>query len=86
MNSVYNLNSGNQNVESQRLEAQHDFLRQLTKVLLPEKVKSHLLSLDRAPAIADIACGTGVWLRDLASEMPAASRLRCLRFRYVEIP
>ena len=51
--------------ESQRLDAQHKYLRQLAngKLIQPSVPQSEL------KAIADIGTGTGIWLREVAQEL-----------------
>ncbi|KAL7916466.1 S-adenosyl-L-methionine-dependent methyltransferase [Trichoderma velutinum] len=73
--SVYTLNHGIQAIEGERLEKQHEFLKGVTKTLLPENVQKYLLGLGHGPALVDIGCGTGIWLKHLARELPSNSRL-----------
>lgn len=76
MDSVYTLNNGAKGIEENRLDAQHYRLfTPLTGGLLPAHIRSHLESIEDSPAVADIATGTGVWLRELAAELPASARL-----------
>ncbi|KAF4464151.1 methyltransferase domain-containing [Fusarium albosuccineum] len=72
---IYILNNGEKGVEENRLTYQHGLFLKMTKTLIPSKIKSHLTSLGRVPAVADIGAGTGIWLRDLAAELPNESRL-----------
>lgn len=73
--SVYTLNTDVKGEEEHRLDKQHRSLLAVTKTLLPSHVHSYLLSRQYAPAVADIGTGTGIWLRDLAAELPAQARL-----------
>jgi SAM-dependent methyltransferase len=73
--SIYTLNTGAASVEDERLNYQHyHMLKPLIGDLLPAVVFKHLKSLP-APRVADIATGTGIWLRDVATELPAGSQL-----------
>lgn len=50
--------------ESQRLDAQHDYMRQLSYGhLVHPSIPTHQLH-----AVADVATGTGLWLRQLAND------------------
>lgn len=74
--SVYTLNTGAKGVEEDRLDQQHKAVfRPTTKTLLPDFVSQHLSSLSRPAAVADVATGTGVWLKSLAAELPPDARL-----------
>lgn len=75
MGSIYNLNNGAKGVEEGRLEFQHRLFSRLTNGQLPDHVREHLKTAGPAPAVADIATGTGAWLRDLAVDLPSSSRL-----------
>ncbi|KAM0560105.1 hypothetical protein ACHAPJ_004065 [Fusarium lateritium] len=72
---IYTLNNGEKGVEENRLSYQHNAFRKLTKTLIPANIKSHLESLDRAPTVADVGTGTGIWLRDFAPELSGDARL-----------
>jgi SAM-dependent methyltransferase len=69
---IYSLNREH---EKGRLDSQHAVFKSITKTLLPDHVHAHLSALGRAPAVADVAAGSGVWLLDLAHTLPATSRL-----------
>lgn len=74
--SVYTLNGGAKGDEEDRLVRQHrDVFIRVTKTLMPNHIKAHLTSLRRPVAIADVATGTGIWLTELARELPADTRL-----------
>lgn len=50
--------------ESQRLDAQHEYMRQMSHGhLLHPCIPVHLLN-----SVADVATGTGIWLRQLAED------------------
>lgn len=72
---IYTLNDGESAVEANRLTYQHAGSLILTKTLLPSSIQSYLTSLTSPPAVADIGTGTGIWLRDLAPELPSDARL-----------
>ncbi|KAI1119710.1 S-adenosyl-L-methionine-dependent methyltransferase [Nemania abortiva] len=69
--SVYDLNHDWDN-EVERLEIQHDFVRDITVGILPAPVWTHVKGLE-APKIADIGTGTGIWATELASKLPEAA-------------
>ncbi|KAH0593759.1 hypothetical protein MHUMG1_08510 [Metarhizium humberi] len=74
--TIYTYNLGPTPVEVDRLEFQHRAVfKPLTDGLLPTNIRQYLASLGRAPAVADIATGTGVWLSDIATELPPDARL-----------
>jgi SAM-dependent methyltransferase len=74
--TIYTYDLGPTPVEVDRLEFQHRAVfKPLTDGLLPTNIRQYLASLGRAPAVADIATGTGVWLSDLATELPSDARL-----------
>lgn len=84
MSTTYTLNYSGDLSEIERLEWNHfHFLLPMFKCLLPPDVIAHLKALStgqdgqegRAPAVADIATGTGVWLADLAQQLPENTRL-----------
>ncbi|KAL9610246.1 MAG: hypothetical protein Q9167_005042 [Letrouitia subvulpina] len=64
--------------ESQRLDAQHEYMRQLSHGhLVHPSIPTHQLH-----AVADVATGTGVWLRQLANDpaLPKPADDRIQRF------
>jgi SAM-dependent methyltransferase len=74
--SVYTLNNGPKGVEESRLWNQHtNVFTPMTGGLLPKVIQDHLKSAASSPAVADVACGTGIWLIDLAKDLPPTSRL-----------
>ncbi|KAK4082749.1 uncharacterized protein Triagg1_1639 [Trichoderma aggressivum f. europaeum] len=76
MDSPYTLNRGPNTGEEQRLDTQHyNMWMPVAKHLLPPHIFGHLMELDHPPAIADLATGTGIWLRDLATKLPSNARL-----------
>jgi SAM-dependent methyltransferase len=85
-NSIYTLNTGVKGLEEHRLWNQHtNFFTPLTKGLLPDNIRNHLKSIP-SPAVADIACGSGVWLIDLANSLPSSSRLDGFDFDVSKFP
>ncbi|KAI5460179.1 S-adenosyl-L-methionine-dependent methyltransferase [Mariannaea sp. PMI_226] len=72
---IYTLNNGDKGVEEGRLSYQHPLFLKMTKTLLPYKIKQDLISRGRTPAVADVGTGTGIWLRDLATELAGDARL-----------
>ncbi|KAF4994253.1 hypothetical protein FDECE_13192 [Fusarium decemcellulare] len=69
--SVYTLNSGTSSVEVDRLDWQHQYVfTPITESLMPEGIRQHLVYLGRPAAVADVATGTGIWLRDAAKILP----------------
>ena len=72
--STYILGTGPISDETARLDVQHVFFRKLTHGLLPRDISDHVSSLS-SPRIADVGTGTGVWLRDIATELPPVSEL-----------
>ncbi|KAL6835448.1 ankyrin repeat-containing domain protein [Trichoderma camerunense] len=76
MDSPYTLNRGPDAGEEQRLHKQHyNMWMPVAKHLLPPHIFGNLVKLDHPPAIADLATGTGIWLRDLATKLPSNARL-----------
>ncbi|KAJ3539627.1 hypothetical protein NM208_g5413 [Fusarium decemcellulare] len=58
--TIYTYDLGPTEVEVDRLESQHRAVfKPLTNGLLPTEIREYLASLGRAPAVADIATGTG---------------------------
>jgi SAM-dependent methyltransferase len=84
--SIYTLNNGAKGVEEQRLLHQHtNVFTPMTNGLLPETIRGHLTSIS-SPLVADIACGTGIWLTDLADSLPPSSRLDGFDFDISKFP
>ncbi|KAF4976365.1 hypothetical protein FDECE_18484 [Fusarium decemcellulare] len=76
VSTIYTYDLGPTEVEVDRLESQHRAVfKPLTNGLLPTEIREYLASLGRPPAVADIATGTGVWLSDIATELPSDARL-----------
>ncbi|KAJ5432707.1 uncharacterized protein N7458_011863 [Penicillium daleae] len=57
--------------ESERLDKQHDLLKKITEdsLIHPSIPKEEILS------VADIATGTGIWLKDVARELETSARV-----------
>ncbi|KAL5603990.1 hypothetical protein FOVSG1_006740 [Fusarium oxysporum f. sp. vasinfectum] len=72
---IYTLDYGESAAEANRLTYQHAGSLILTKTLLPSSIRSYLSSLTSPLAVADIGTGTGVWLCDLAPELPSDAHL-----------
>jgi SAM-dependent methyltransferase len=76
---MYSLNDGAPSIEIDRLDEQHRVLLRplFDNSLLPAHVASYLHQAAKARpvAVADIATGTSIWLRELAQELSANSRL-----------
>ncbi|KAI1812320.1 S-adenosyl-L-methionine-dependent methyltransferase [Poronia punctata] len=68
---VYNLNH-HWDEEIRRLRIQHNFFRSVTGGDLPDPVWEHIKQL-KAPKIADIGAGTGIWATELAPKLPDTS-------------
>ncbi|KAJ4250148.1 hypothetical protein NW762_011959 [Fusarium torreyae] len=75
LSAIYTLNIGAKGTEEKRLADQHGDFLALTESLIPLSIRSHLQCLGEAPAIADVGTGTGIWLLDLAKEVPKTARL-----------
>lgn len=73
--NFYTLNNGSTGVEEARPAFQHSLFLKMTKTLTPTVVKDHIQTQGKSPAVADIGTGTGIWLRDLAHELPGDARL-----------
>lgn len=73
--SIYPLNAGAPSQERARLNYNHSNLfKPLCGGLLPEHIRRHLAAVP-SPRIADVATGTGIWLADLAGELPPHAEL-----------
>ncbi|KAF4780421.1 methyltransferase domain-containing protein [Colletotrichum scovillei] len=76
--TIYNLNRGDVDGERERLADNHfKVWLPLTVDLLPPHILSSLetANLGRAPRIADVATGSGIWLISLAQIIPQGSEL-----------
>ncbi|KAF5975603.1 methyltransferase domain-containing protein [Fusarium coicis] len=74
MTSIYTLNHGDADEERQRLDFQHGFFKDVTRDDFPPIIWQHLDSLS-APKIADVATGTGIFLKELAPKLPTEAQL-----------
>lgn len=84
--SAYTLNNGRKGVEERRLDSQHTVFKTMTDgALLPRHISEHLSALE-TPAIADVATGTGIWLRHLALELPTSAELHGYDFDISKFP
>jgi SAM-dependent methyltransferase len=84
--SIYTLNTGAVHVEDERLNYQHyHMFKPLIGPLLPDVIFQHLKSVS-SPRVADIATGTGIWLRELAEELPMGSELDGYDFDVSKFP
>jgi SAM-dependent methyltransferase len=77
---LYRVSDASSIAHASRLNDQHGLiLRTCEGDLLPAHVLQHLLEIPslqgRSAAVADIATGTAIWLRDLASLLPPDTRL-----------
>jgi hypothetical protein len=70
--SIYTLNSVSATQESTRLDLQHNVFLHMTNTLLPPEMQKYLSTI-KTPRIADVATGTGVWLKALSSLFPSAT-------------
>jgi ubiquinone/menaquinone biosynthesis C-methylase UbiE len=73
MTEVYTLNTGTPGVETSRLNFQHNVFLKMTGTLLPPHIMDSLTAPDLK--IADVACGTAVWLKALAAQFPPTATL-----------
>jgi ubiquinone/menaquinone biosynthesis C-methylase UbiE len=84
--NLYILNIGENGVEDERLNYQHTYLfKPLAGKVFPDVITEHLSSLP-SPHVADIATGTGIWLRDLVGELPPSSKLDGYDFDVTKFP
>ncbi|CAI6089606.1 unnamed protein product [Clonostachys chloroleuca] len=73
--SVYILNAATPTLEQERLDFQHHHLfKPLAGKLVPEHILIHLQARSE-PKVADLATGTGLWLQELASQLPSDATL-----------
>ncbi|KAK5114538.1 hypothetical protein LTR62_002473 [Meristemomyces frigidus] len=70
--------------ESSRLNAQHNLYKDLQGYLLHPTIAASLPS--KNCRIADIACGTGTWLLDLASSLPSHTSFTGLDISSAQFP
>jgi hypothetical protein len=84
--SVYTLNAKGSVAEDDRLDRQHWLIKAVAGgSLLPADILSSLQSL-QAPAIADVGTGTGIWLKDLAEQLPQDAQLDGYDFDVSKFP
>ncbi|KAF9873867.1 hypothetical protein CkaCkLH20_08601 [Colletotrichum karsti] len=84
---VYILNRGDLSTERARLEYNHHniWLPLCGGQLCPPQVLAHLRQL-QAPRVAEIATGTGIWLREMATQLPASAELRGIDMDTTKFP
>src|SRR4051794_6847137 len=70
---------------SLRLTAQHDLFTKRTGGLLHSRVKDHLMTRQHAE-IADIGCGNGVWLFEMADHFPDVAKFVGLDISLAMVP
>ncbi|TEA19692.1 N-methyltransferase tcpN [Colletotrichum sidae] len=84
---VYTLNRGDLAAERRRLEWNHHniWLPVCDGQLCPPEILAHLRDLP-SPRVAEVATGTGVWLRELAAQLPASAELRGIDMDATKFP
>ncbi|KAF2669193.1 hypothetical protein BT63DRAFT_455169 [Microthyrium microscopicum] len=70
-NPIYLLNSGKFGQESNRLNIQHDLFLELTSTLLPVHIAEELPD---EPRIADVATGTGIWMKAVNKSLQSSGK------------
>ncbi|GKT63162.1 methyltransferase domain-containing protein [Colletotrichum tofieldiae] len=84
--SVYMLNSGDLAKERERLEYNHyNIWLPLCGGLCPPHILEYLRQLP-SPHVAEIATGTGVWLKDMAKQLPVSAMLRGIDMDSTKFP
>ncbi|KAF4918162.1 N-methyltransferase tcpN [Colletotrichum viniferum] len=84
--SIYVLNRGDVAKERARLEYNHHKIwLPLCGGLCPPQILAHLRRLP-APRVAELATGTGIWLRDMAAQLPSTAELRGIDMDTTKFP
>ncbi|KAI8308111.1 N-methyltransferase tcpN [Colletotrichum sp. SAR11_59] len=84
--SIYVLNRGDVAKERARLEYNHHKIwLPLCGGLCPPQILAHLRQLP-APRVAELATGTGIWLRDMAAQLPSTAELRGIDMDTTKFP
>ncbi|KAK2773606.1 methyltransferase domain-containing protein [Colletotrichum kahawae] len=84
--TFYSLNRGKVDTELQRLDANHfNVWLPLTGQVAPAHILDQLNRIS-SPRVADVATGTGVWLRSLAQHLPSDAELFGFDFDAVKFP
>ncbi|OHE96274.1 hypothetical protein CORC01_08492 [Colletotrichum orchidophilum] len=84
--TVYALNRGDLTKERDRLEYNHkNIFLPLCGGLCPQEVLTHLTN-QQTPRVAEIATGTGIWLRDMAKLLPPSAELRGIDMDTTKFP
>ncbi|KAF4333869.1 methyltransferase domain protein [Fusarium beomiforme] len=74
MSSVYTLNHGDAEKERQRLDFQHGVFKAIMRDDLPPIIWKHLKTIP-VPKVADADTGTGIFLKELAPQLPKDAQL-----------
>jgi len=74
MPSVYTLNTGAPGKETSRLDFQHGVFLKMTGTLLPPDISVSISSSSNIH-VADLACGTAIWLKSLTPQLPPTAQL-----------
>ncbi|KAI3531864.1 hypothetical protein CSPX01_13832 [Colletotrichum filicis] len=84
--TVYALNRGDLAKERERLEYNHrNIFLPLCGGLCPQQILTHLKN-QQNPRVAEIATGTGIWLRDMAKLLPSSAELRGIDMDTTKFP
>ncbi|KAJ0312307.1 hypothetical protein COL516b_001383 [Colletotrichum fioriniae] len=84
--TVYALNRGDLAKERERLEYNHrNIFLPLCGGLCPQQILTHLKK-QQNPRVAEIATGTGIWLRDMAKLLPSTAELRGIDMDTTKFP
>jgi SAM-dependent methyltransferase len=75
MTEIYTLNTGAPGAETSRLDFQHHFFLKMSSTLLPSQISESLRTTTEPLKVADVACGTAIWLKALATELPQSTEL-----------
>ncbi|KAK1843829.1 methyltransferase domain-containing protein [Colletotrichum chrysophilum] len=84
--TFYSLNRGNAETELQRLDANHfNVWLPLTGQVAPAHILDQL-NQNSSPRVADVATGTGVWLRSVAQHLRSDAEVFGFDFDAVKFP